>query len=311
MSHKLYREFFDISEDKRITDQVFKIRISLSVLSMIVCCVALCATTFAWFTGQQNVQVDAIKAAEYSLEIEMDGTKIENEVHTLSLAAKDEHTLVIRANGTATTGYCVINVGGQTYSTVSIPRGESISLTIVAAQGEEITFSPNWGEYMGQQRGRCLGNDDRLEVSRTPYVTYRVADGVTLDQIVQHYGVSADDILLYNGISKLTVGQKIQIPNTAVKTPLVTQKNGAERKTEEETETSQETTTEISREEKEEITETEKEEGTTQPEKDEETTEAATEGTTAEADTTEEQTQPENTEEEPTEVEQNTTQEIE
>lgn len=233
---KIYREFFYIPKHAKVPEKVFRTRIILSTLTMLICCAVFCSGTFAWFTSNQRTEIPPITAASYSLLIAVDGTEIgtsnnENNVsYTCPLAAEDEHTVTFTSAGTAETGYCVINAGGKTYSTAQIGKGESMTLTIQAAQDEEITFSANWGAPQGGvatisgnagDSYSIYGDGDCIEVSRTPYESYTVAEGVSLEQIAEHYGVSASDILLYNGITEITVGMEIKIPNTEVTEPPV------------------------------------------------------------------------------------------
>lgn len=233
---KIYREFFYIPKHAKVSDKVFRTRTILSALTMLICCAVFCSGTFAWFNSNRSSSVSPITAAKYSLSIVID----ENDIGTSSyqstvsytcpLATGDQHTVTLTHNGTAENGYCVINAGGNTYSTVQIEKGGNITLTIQAAQGEEITFTANWGEYQSGATTYSVsdgdnylvyGNGDCIEISSTPYQIYTVVEGATLELIAEHYGVSASDILLYNGIEELIVGEEIKIPNTEVTEPLV------------------------------------------------------------------------------------------
>lgn len=230
MFKKIYREFFYVPKYEKMTDKVFKGRIGLSVLTMIVCCALFCATTFAWFNSLQNTTVSPIVAADYSLSVEVNGQALDTNEYICPLTTEDRHVFSITASGTATTGYCQITVNGQSYTTVSIPKETSLALTIVAAQGEEISFSAHWGACSDE--GDRYGNNAVVHVSNTPYQLYTVAENVTLEQIAAYYHVSAADILSYNGISQITIGAEIKIPNTNVTKPLVISEEPTEDMTE-------------------------------------------------------------------------------
>lgn len=251
MFKKIYREFLYIPKYEKMTDKVFKGRIGLSVLTMIVCCVLFCATTFAWFNSLQNTTVSPIVAADYSLSVEVNGQALDTNEYTCPLTTEDRHVFTITASGTATTGYCQITADGKTYTTVSIPSGQSITFSIIAAQGEEISFSAHWGACSDESDR--YGNNAVVHISNTPYQLYTVAENVTLEQIAAHYQVSAADILLYNGISEIIAGSEIKIPNTNVTEPLVI----SEEPTEDMTEPTEEPTapTEETTEPTEEVTE--------------------------------------------------------
>ena len=233
---KIYREFFYIPKHVKVSDRVFQTRTILSTLTMIICCAIFCSGTFAWFESNRSSQISPITAASYSLSVEIDGVNIGTSSYqsavsyTCPLATEDLHTVTLTHSGTAENGYCVINAGSSTCSTAQIGKDESITLTIKAAQGENITFSAKWGEYQSGVATYSVSDGNSYPVyedgdcsiiSTTPYEVYTVTEGATIELIAEHYGVSVSDILLYNGISELTVGEEIKIPNTEVTEPLV------------------------------------------------------------------------------------------
>lgn len=232
---KIYRKFFYVPKHAKVSDKVFKSRTILSFLTSFVCFVIFCSTTFAWFNFNRNCDIQPIQTAEVFLPVRLGEwyatSDSENHVsYTCPLAENDNHNFTITNVGTASTGYCVINAGGETFSTVQIEKGNSLELNIRAAMGTEITFSANWGSYQNAtvtysvSEGNSYpvyGDGDCIIISNTPYEVYTVAEGATLELIAEHYGVSALDILLYNGIEELTVGEEIKIPNTEVTEPLV------------------------------------------------------------------------------------------
>lgn len=55
----------------------------------------------------------------------------------------------------------------------------------------------------------------------TDYVLYTVAEGATLEMLAEHYGVPAEEILSFNNITELTVGETIKIPHPKVTEPFV------------------------------------------------------------------------------------------
>lgn len=216
---------------KNKSDKMFnvslKTKLKLSILTIVACFTALSATTFAWFSSLSSVSVSSITAAEYALTVEIDGENVGNASYgnpittCFSLKENDEHSIVLIASGSASFGYCIIEIDGQTYRTVSINQNDNITITVIAASGEEVKLSAYWGEHEEEQD--LLENNVTLNISSTPFISYTVEENVTLEQIAEYYQVSASDILLYNGISELTVGDEIKIPNSTVTEPLVIQ----------------------------------------------------------------------------------------
>lgn len=229
---KIYHRFFNISECEKISDKVFKKRIIFSAFVMVICCMAFCSATFAWFTSTKKVDISPITAASYSMDIYIGETKIgtssydqklnkiQSVSYTCPLATGDKHTFILKFAGTGKKGYCGIKVGdGPEKILQTNENKEEYTIEIIARKDTKITFSANWGEYSGERTS--YGRGSYIEISTTPYETYTVAEGATWNQIAEHYKVSVADIQLYNGITELTVGQEIKIPNTSVTTPLV------------------------------------------------------------------------------------------
>lgn len=232
---RIYKEFFYVPKHAKVSDRVLKTRTILSFLTSFVCFVIFCFSTYAWFNSNRNCDIQPIQTAEVFLTVQSDEWQAtsdnENCVpYTCPLAANDIHSFTIENVGTASTGYCVINAGGETFSTDQIEKGKNLTLTIQAAMGTEIIFSANWGRYQNATATYSVsegnsypvyGDGDCIVISTTPYEVYTVAEGATLELIAEYYGVSASDILVYNGIEELTVDEEIKIPNTEVTEPLV------------------------------------------------------------------------------------------
>ena len=232
---RIYKEFFYVPEHAEVPDRVFKTRTILSFLTSLVCFMIFCSSTYSWFNSNRNCDIQPIQTAEVLLTVQSgewnDISDNEDYVtYICPLATNDIHSFTIANVGTASTGYCVINAGGKTFSTVQIENDDNLTLTIQAAMGTEIIFSANWGSYQNATAAYSVsegnsypvyGDGDCIVISTTPYEVYTVAEGATLELIAEHYGVSALDILLYNGIGELAVGEEIKIPNTAVTEPLV------------------------------------------------------------------------------------------
>ena len=238
---RIYKEFFYVPEHAEVPDRVFKTRTILSFLTSLVCFMIFCSSTYAWFNSNRNCDIQPIQTAEVLLTVqsgEWNGIS-DNEdyvTYICPLATNDIHSFTIANVGTASTGYCVINAGGETFSTVQIENDDNLTLTIQAAMGTEIIFSANWGSYQNATATYSVsegnsypvyGDGDCIVISTTPYEVYTVAEGVTIDMLAEYYGVSAEEILNFNNITELIVGMEIKIPNTTVTEPFVLEETPA------------------------------------------------------------------------------------
>lgn len=216
---KLYKELFYIPKHEKLTEKVFRCRMAISLLTMLACTAVLITSTWAWFNMSVTTQPSTIETAYYSVTVD----NAENGVYICPLTYEDKHTFEIEAGGTATTGYCKIQVGEQSYYTEQIPQGSSLLLTVQAARGTVITFTSQWGST----NELPCGNE--IIHSVTPSATYTIEPTARLSSIAAHYGVTEEDILIYNNLlvaavaeeetaPLLPVGIELKIPNPAENT---------------------------------------------------------------------------------------------
>lgn len=192
----------------------------LLALAVLICFTVICSATYAYFADEQTSSVAPVTAASYELKICVGDDEIglcnavnENVEYICPLAENDMHLFKLSAVGNAEKGYCKIKIGDKIYATTEIPSGSEFSLYIQAASGDKIIFSHSWGNYSGEA---AVGNGGSILYSVSPYEEYTVEEGVSLEMLAEHYGVDRNDILLYNGISELSVGEAIKIPNPSV-----------------------------------------------------------------------------------------------
>lgn len=213
---KLYKELFYIPKHEKLPDKVFRSRMAASLLTILACITAMVGSAFAFFYQDVSTDNSTLTAAYYSVAVDI----AEENTYIAPLMYEDKHTFEITANGTATTGYCKIQVGEQTYYTEQIARGETLTLTIQAAKDTVITFSPGWGTH---SEDVCA---NEIIHSVTPSTVYTVEPTARLSSIAAHYGVTEEDILIYNNLLAATVaeesttplipvGMELKIPNPA------------------------------------------------------------------------------------------------
>lgn len=192
----------------------------LLVLAVLICFTVICSATYAYFADERTSSVAPITAASYELKVCVGDDEIglcnlgnENVEYICPLAENDMHLFNLSAVGNAKKGYCIITIGDKTYVTTEIVSGCEFSLYIQAAAGDKIIFSRSWGNY---DEGGAVGNGGSILSSVSPHEEYTVEEGVTLEMIAEYYGVDVSDILVYNGIGEISVGEAIKVPNPNV-----------------------------------------------------------------------------------------------
>lgn len=197
-----------IPDDKKISENSFKIRMAMSFIGIIACMTLMLSSAFALFYADVRSDNSTISGAYFAVSV----SNTQDGRYTCPLASGDSHFFVITAEGTASSGYCMITIDGEKYYTPRLTSGSSFDIEIIAVSGTDISFEGRWGTPSGAEGTLC---GDRIEHSSTEFSTYTVQEGATLQALSDHYNVDVDDILAFNGISELALGAEIKIPYPA------------------------------------------------------------------------------------------------
>ena len=183
------KNFFD-TKDEKITEKAFSQSLLISVLSILLCIVALCSITYAWFTGSTSSGNNTLVSGSFDVEIDIvklndDGTEVtgdadavvlENGIYTLT---PGEYKVTLTPTDDATVkGYCVI--------------------TLVE------------GDKTKVERTEVITNSETATVDYTenaPFTFYIVTTSADATvEIEAHWGVPSDPVIAENG--ELTVEVK-------------------------------------------------------------------------------------------------------
>lgn len=148
----------EATDTKALSDKVFLRSALLSGLAILICVVALASSSFAWFKGSVQT-TQTIQAAVYKLDITASPVEntspaitesqnaAGNTLYTLSSGAEYSVTATAVADETtsASTGYIKLVINGETYYTVQIDRGETISFTLSFDTETTIEVIECWG----------------------------------------------------------------------------------------------------------------------------------------------------------------------
>ncbi len=182
---------------ERLTEKAFCRKMTLFFLTILACVAMMASSAYALFFKHISAQNSTLVGAYYTIEV----SNTDNNTLIAPLATDDIYIFQINAVGTASTGYCRIQIDDRVYYTEQIPQGKSITLTVQAACDSKITFTPGWGtsaEYL--QCATKLKDGDLLHDSVTPHATYTVEPAARLSAVAEYYGVPEADIIIYNGL---------------------------------------------------------------------------------------------------------------
>lgn len=164
------KNFFDYNDEK-ITEKAFSQSLMISVLSILLCIVALCSMTYAWFTGETLSDSNKLMSGSFDVSVsviktsEADGTLIENNAAMIALddgsyrlLTPGIYTVTLTPSEDATVkGYCIVTIDTKVYKTGVILNSEMVdesyteatapfTFTIVAGKADAVvTFEPHWG----------------------------------------------------------------------------------------------------------------------------------------------------------------------
>ena len=165
------KNIFDC-KDEKITEKAFSQSLIISVLSILLCIVALCSTTYAWFSGGTSSNSNKLISGSFDVSVsviktsEAYGTQIENSVAMVALddgsyklSTPGTYTVILNPSDDATVkGYCIVTIDtNKVYRTSVILDSEMIdesytevtapfTFTIVVDKIDTVVkFEPHWG----------------------------------------------------------------------------------------------------------------------------------------------------------------------
>ena len=143
------KESFEDSRNKKMSDMIFKTKIAIGLLTIILCASAMMSTAFALFNDTTSYS-SRLKSATWRVLVESTEMGVVHGDYFCAQAEDDKHAFIINANGTpGASGYCII--------TITSPDGEvsryntdvfddELYLLIQAQEGCRISFKPHWGD---------------------------------------------------------------------------------------------------------------------------------------------------------------------
>ena len=127
------------TNDEKISEKAFSQSLLISVVSILICIVALCSATYAWFSGDVQSNTNNIKAGHFSVNVvsvirtddetsnASENTILPNTsgVYTLESGT---YTITLRpTDETTVKGHCVITINGNEYRTDVIVNENTVS----------------------------------------------------------------------------------------------------------------------------------------------------------------------------------------
>ena len=169
-------------ETEKVTDKAFTHGLLVSVFSILLCIVALCSMTYAWFSAGISSGVNTLEGGRFALDVTVinnaDGTDVvltetENGGYKCTLA-EGEYTVILKMTDdtTATKGFCDITVNlSDIIHTEPVSKDETVGhdpLTFtlkVTDESVSVTFVPKWGMSSADV---TVGNGETVNIGAQP-----------------------------------------------------------------------------------------------------------------------------------------------
>ena len=174
-------------KDEKITEKAFTHSLVVSVLSILLCIVALCSMTYAWFSESTTTESNTLASGcfDITVNIEADDTSTANEAvvfsggkYTLTKAGK--YTVKIEPSHEATVkGYCIVTIDNDLYSTnvildedmtddIYTSKTSPLTFTIVTEKDNTVVeLKPHWGvpvDHKIKEKSTVTVKESQIEI---------------------------------------------------------------------------------------------------------------------------------------------------
>lgn len=245
----LFSPYIYIPKNEKISDKTFSRTIISSLLGIFICGICLAGLTWAWFSSSISSTANNITSADFSVQITY---KNENDVEINPFNENGTfktgtYRITLTASGSASTGYCKVELNDNIYHTVQLFNNENgnntITFTVGANNNDQLTITHQWGTYAVQGGEKLIGSvsegtvinrigtqpDPSTEPAETQTYSlteseqsYTVKVGDTLSAIANNYGTTVDVLCAYNNIensNEIKAGDTLKIPPASYTIP--------------------------------------------------------------------------------------------
>ncbi len=177
------KNFFDC-KDEKITERAFSQSLFISVLSILLCLVALCSMTYAWFTGETSSKANTLTSGSFDLTVSVDGVTVTEDDKgvwhaTLDKIGRTYQVTLTLTEESSVKGHCIVKVGTDTPKRTGVimrtqaengENSDSFVFTITVTESTTVTFEPCWGVAVNSEiddGGEYLISEDPADESES------------------------------------------------------------------------------------------------------------------------------------------------
>ena len=167
-SKRLLSSLFYVPKYEKVSDVSFSRIIVSSVLGILLSIFCLAGLTWAWFSGSSSSAANSITAAEFKVKVKINGSEITSADGKYTLN-QTVNTVTVTADGSATTGYCIVKFGENTYHTIQIfkvpaeGKPQSVTFTVNSVAGAKLEIIPQWGTCADDNNETLIEANRKIE----------------------------------------------------------------------------------------------------------------------------------------------------
>ena len=160
-------------KDEKITEKAFSHHLLVSILSILLCIVALCSITYAWFTSETQSGNNTLTAGSFDVtisvvrldengaeagELDVVADPARTGVYTCQLDAKGTYRVTLNLTKESNAkGHCLVAVGkdsakhtaaiigDQTKNCENMEKSDPFTFTVEVQESTTVTLEPRWG----------------------------------------------------------------------------------------------------------------------------------------------------------------------
>lgn len=143
-----YKKNICVSDSNRLTEKAFKQSITISFIGILLCMVALCSVTWAWFSAEISSSPSDIRSAycDVTVSVANENNILDPVDGKYNFIKNKAYQIQITATGSAETAYCILKIDGADYYTAQIPTQTGIVFTLqFEAEVTEVEVITRWG----------------------------------------------------------------------------------------------------------------------------------------------------------------------
>lgn len=191
---KLYNEFFYVSKHGKVRENVMMARVAVTVVTMLLCLIAMTLTAYAYFSHNVSSGFNVIKSSNFDVSIQITDNdaevvtvnKIDNTTHTVYLEADKTYSVTLdeSENSTANTGFCIVTAQGcpLVYHTQQLGADESaeggrtdiIKFELKVDVSTVVNFISHWGTSSYYDEDKEKGDNDSLYITNDEVISMKI-----------------------------------------------------------------------------------------------------------------------------------------